>query len=166
MSADGDGYRQQLRLRVCGILVIDGRILVAQVHSPISDNLIWTPPGGGLKFGESLAEGVRREFAQETNLQVAVRQLVHINELIEAPFHAVECYFEVDRQDGEATLGEDPEHDPDRQLLQDLQWVPLEQLPNIVFAHRACYPNCRAGNNAPILILIKDHEHRGIYFLS
>mgnify|MGYP000066986195 CR=1 FL=1 len=133
MFADGSSYRQQLRLRVCGILVIDGRILVARLHSPIVDKPIWTPPGGGLTFGESLAQGVRREFFQETGVEVSVGQLVHINEMIEPPFHAVEFYFEVHRESGEPALGHDPEHPADQQLLQDLQWIPIDKLPSLDF---------------------------------
>lgn len=140
MSGDGLDYRHQLRLRVCGVLVVDGHILVARIHSPVTDQQIWTPPGGGLEFGESLSDGVRREFAEETNLQVAVQRLVHINELIRPPFHAVEFYFEVSQRGGESALGEDPEHPADKQLLKELTWVPLGKLSEKDFAPQSLVP--------------------------
>jgi 8-oxo-dGTP diphosphatase len=140
MSGDGLDYRHQLRLRVCGVLVVGGHILVARIHSPVTDQQIWTPPGGGLEFGESLSDGVRREFAEETNLQVAVQRLVHINELIRPPFHAVEFYFEVSQQGGESALGEDPEHPADKQLLKELIWVPLGKLSEKDFAPQSLVP--------------------------
>ena len=134
MSADDSIYRDELRLRVCGLLVEDDRILLAQLHSPATEELIWTPPGGGVKFGEKLAEGLKREFLQETNLEVSVHNLLHINEFIDSPFHAVEFYFEVERQSGRLELGHDPELTWNRQLLNDLQWVSLKKLDQLAFA--------------------------------
>lgn len=134
MPADDSIYRDELRLRVCGLLVEDDRILLAQIHSPATEELIWTPPGGGVKFGEKLAEALKREFIQETNLEVAVHNLLHVNEFIARPFHAVELYFEVERQSGRLELGHDPELAWNRQLLNDLQWVSLTKLNQLTFA--------------------------------
>lgn len=132
--ADGSPFRNRLRIRVCGILIQDDAILLVQIHSPVIDDLIWTPPGGGLKFGEHMKDCLKREFAEETNLQVEVKDLIHINELIEDPFHAVEFYFEVVGITGKPKKGRDPELSWDHQLLHDLKWIPLDQLEEIRFA--------------------------------
>lgn len=151
MSSDESIYRQKLRLRVCGLLVEDGQILLAQVHSPVTDSLIWTPPGGGLQFGEKMTDGLKREFEQETNLEVSVHDLLHINELVQNPFHAVEFYFEVRYQSGELELGNDPELAWDQQLLHDLQWVSLAELDDIAFAPKNLLPK------------LLDWEHRSAF---
>lgn len=118
---------------MCGLLIRDDEILLAQVHSPVTNSLIWTPPGGGLDFKEPMRKCLKREFKEETNLSVEVGQLVHVNELIRKPHHALECYFEVTQISGKEKLGRDPEISWDRQLLHDLQWIPVNKLTEIDF---------------------------------
>lgn len=127
-------FANKLRVRVCGVLIRNDEILLAQIHSPITDKLIWMPPGGGLAFGESMKDCLRREFKEETNLSVEVQELVHVNELLRKPYHAVECFFEVKKTSGSEKLGKDPELSWDRQLLHDLQWMSIAKLPEINFA--------------------------------
>ena len=127
-------FANKLRVRVCGVLIRNDEILLAQIHSPITDKLIWMPPGGGLAFGESMKDCLRREFKEETNLSVEVQELVHVNELLRKPYHAVECFFEVKKTSGSEKLGKDPELSWDRQLLHDLQWMSIAKLPEIDFA--------------------------------
>lgn len=140
---DGSSFRDKLRIRACGILIKDDAILLTQIHSPVVDDLVWTPPGGGLKFGEYLKDCLKREFTEETNLQVAVQNLVHINELVEEPFHAVEFYFEVTGLTGEPRKGRDPELSWNQQLLHDLKWIPLNQLEEINFAPENLLPKVK-----------------------
>ncbi len=128
------GFTNKLRVRVCGILIQEDNILLAQIHSPIKDKLVWMPPGGGLTFGESMKDCLKREFKEETNLSVEVNDLVHVNELLHKPYHAVECFFEVKKKGGTEKLGKDPELSWDRQLLHALEWIPLDTLQDIDFA--------------------------------
>lgn len=141
-------YRNELRIRVCGLLVEEESILLAQLHSPVTDTLIWTPPGGGLQFGEHMQTCLKREFIEETNLQIEVHKLLHINELVESRFHALEFYFEVNKQGGKMEMGRDPELSWNQQLLHDLKWVPIMELKNIPFAPQSLLPK------------ILDWEHR------
>ena len=108
-------------------------ILLAQVHSPVTDELVWMPPGGGLEFGESMADCLQREFQEETNLNIEVGQFIHINELVSPPYHAIECYFEVEKASGELALGKDPELPEEKQLLHDLRWISFSELDQISF---------------------------------
>ncbi|MGD8426064.1 MAG: NUDIX domain-containing protein [Balneolaceae bacterium] len=134
MSGKTSGFDHKVRVRVCGLLVEKGKILLAQIHSPVSKSLVWTPPGGGLRYGETMKACLQREFVEETNLQVRVGDIVHINELISLPYHALEYYYEVERMGGKPRLGHDPELAHDQQLLRDLQWIPFKRLLDIVFA--------------------------------
>ena len=86
------------------------------------------PPGGGVELGESLKETVAREFKEETGLEVNVQTLVHINELIQAPFHVIEFYFAVEETGGELKLGTDPEHPKDQQLIKELAFFSWDEL--------------------------------------
>jgi 8-oxo-dGTP diphosphatase len=57
---------------VTGIVVRDdGRVLVVQRR----DNGHWEPPGGVLELGETFEQGVRREVAEETGVDVRVDRL-------------------------------------------------------------------------------------------
>lgn len=123
-------YSGKLRIRVSGLLVKDGKLLLARLRSPISNKDIWTPPGGGVEFGEPIKTALQREFEEETSLKIRIGALAHINELIEGPFHAIEFFFWVEEIGGELKLGEDPEHDLESQLLKELEFVKLTEVRN------------------------------------
>lgn len=125
---DGQQYQQKVRVRICGLLVQDGAVLLAKIHSPVTHQLVWMPPGGGLEFGESIEECLQREFKEETGLSVRVNALQFINEFIRPPFHAVELYYSVSRVEGVKTTGSDPEHTEDNQLLEKVEWISLNDL--------------------------------------
>ena len=69
------GSRAPLRLTVgCVLLDEQGRVLLMQR----SDNGCWALPGGGVEPGESVAEALTREVAEETGLQVRPLRLVGV----------------------------------------------------------------------------------------
>jgi ADP-ribose pyrophosphatase YjhB (NUDIX family) len=60
---------------VAGVVVRDdGRVLVVQRR----DNGRWEAPGGVLELGETFEEGVRREVAEETGVDVVVEHLTGV----------------------------------------------------------------------------------------
>jgi 8-oxo-dGTP diphosphatase len=84
-------------IRVAGLLVHEGRILmVEQGHG---EERYWLLPGGGVQFGETLADAVRREFDEELSLRVGVSKLLAIVESIspdpDYAKHVVHLVFEV-----------------------------------------------------------------------
>ena len=121
-------YSGKLRIRVCGLLEEQEKLLLVKIHSPVSNSEVWIPPGGGVNFGESLKEALKREFLEETKLEIQVGELLHISELIEPPFHAIEFYFSVNAIKGDAELGSDPEHSKDDQLLKELRFFTHDEL--------------------------------------
>lgn len=61
-----------------GAVVVDqGRVLLVQRGREPSKGK-WSLPGGMLELGESLEEGLRREVAEETGLEVVVVELVEL----------------------------------------------------------------------------------------
>jgi 8-oxo-dGTP diphosphatase len=84
-------------IRVAGLLVDEGRMLmVEQGHS---DERYWLLPGGGVKFGETLADALKREFLEELGMRVGVSKLLAIVESISPDpsyvKHVVHLVFEV-----------------------------------------------------------------------
>lgn len=124
-------YSGKLRVRVAGLLAEGGRLLLIRLYSPVLNSDIWTAPGGGVEFGETMEEALKREFQEETGLSIEVRKLLHINELIELPYHAIELFFEVDKVSGELYLGQDPEHYSENQLLKEVRFFEENELSGI-----------------------------------
>jgi 8-oxo-dGTP diphosphatase len=60
-----------------GVVVDQGRVLLVQRGREPSKGK-WSLPGGMLELGESLEEGVRREVAEETGLEVEAVELVEL----------------------------------------------------------------------------------------
>ena len=147
MPADSSDFSQKLRVRICGLLIEDDAILLANIDSPVTNRLVWIPPGGGLEFGETMEECLKREFLEETHLPIKVGNLIHINELVELPFHALEWYFEVEKDGGKIGLGYDPELRDDKQLLNDLQWIPISRLSELSFAPQSLLPKLQDWKN-------------------
>jgi 8-oxo-dGTP diphosphatase len=124
-------YAGLVRVRVGGLLVRNGAILLAAHRGLLPEGAVfWSPPGGGWAFGESLKEALQREFREETGLTVRVGRQLHLHEFRRGDLQALEIFFEVIDDDPAATprLGHDPEHAPEAQLLADLAWRTPRQL--------------------------------------
>ena len=124
-------YQDKIRVRSCGILVKDESVLLVQLRSPISRELIWTPPGGGVRLNEKLEQTEQREFFEETSLTIAVKGLLHINEIIENRFHAIEFFYLVEYVSGVLKLGNDPELSSKDQILEKIEFKNKEELKDI-----------------------------------
>lgn len=124
-------YAGQVRVRVGGLLVREGALLLAAHRGLLPGGAVfWSPPGGGWVFGEGLKQALRREFQEETNLAVRVGRQLHLHELRTGQLQALEIFFEVleDDPSAPARLGHDPEHPTNAQLLTQLAWLTPRQL--------------------------------------
>ncbi len=118
-----DLYGGKIRVRACGILIKDNKLVLVK-HNEIGKNgFLWIPPGGGVEFGETATEGLRREFLEETGLEVEVQNLIFINELIDDPLHAIELFFLVNHLGGQLMTGKDPELGDGEQIISEVKFV-------------------------------------------
>jgi 8-oxo-dGTP pyrophosphatase MutT (NUDIX family) len=56
-------------LALC-VLSRDGRYLVADGYDPEKDEVFYRPPGGGIDFGETSEEALRREIQEEMGIEI------------------------------------------------------------------------------------------------
>ena len=115
--------------QVCvgAIAVVDGRLLlVRRGHGPAAGT--WSIPGGRVEPGETLAEAVVREVAEETGLEAMCDDLVGWVERIGDDYHFVILDFFVTVLDG-------PEKEPQAGGdAAEAAWVPLDDVSHLRLA--------------------------------
>jgi len=74
-------YPEHPRVGVGGVVVHEERALLIRRASPPLQGE-WSIPGGMLELGETLEQGVARELAEETGLEVQVVDLIEVFERI------------------------------------------------------------------------------------
>jgi len=110
-------YGNRLRVRVCGLCWEGDRLLLAN-HGMISGSNLWLPPGGGLAYGETLEKALKREFSEETGLEVAQQNFAFGCEFLKKPLHALELFYHVVITGGTLKSG----YDPELQIIQDVRF--------------------------------------------
>jgi mutator protein MutT len=110
------------RPEVCvgAVALHDARLLlVRRGHGPAAGE--WSVPGGRVEAGETLAEAVVRELAEETSLEGVCDRFLGWAERIEASHHLVILDFLVTILDPDAAprAGDD---------AVEVQWVPTDEL--------------------------------------
>jgi 8-oxo-dGTP diphosphatase len=118
----------KVRLRICGVLREGDKILLVKHRGLGPAGFLWNPPGGGAQFGESYAETLKREFLEETHLEVEPGDFILFNEHIDDGIHAMELFFEVKKTGGELQLGHDPELKMENQMLVDIRFWAKEEV--------------------------------------
>ena len=116
-------YGNRLRVRVCGLYWDEDKILMAS-HRLESGIDLWLPPGGGVEYGETLEMALKREFLEETGLEITPLNFAFGCEFIKPPLHALELFFNVRRTGGTLKNG----YDPELQIIQDVRFFSEREL--------------------------------------
>lgn len=98
---------QEPRIRVSGILMKEDKILFVQHRKKGEEYYLL--PGGGVDFGETFETALKREFMEEVNLEIEVKNLCLISEGIDpkGEKHIVSMVFLVEYLSGELKLPEE-----------------------------------------------------------
>lgn len=128
LNPKAGSYSERLRVRVCGICIKDDKLLLVKHEHTIGNKAFWAPPGGGLSYGETMHDCLKREMLEETGLNVKIDRFLFTNEFLHPPLHAVEFFFEVSITDGELETGSDPEVTAAQQLIQKVQWLSIKDI--------------------------------------
>lgn len=121
-------FGDRVRVRVCGLLIEQERVLLVGHRAIGAEGFLWAPPGGGLQFGETLEQALQREFVEETGLAVEVGDFLFVHEFLQPPLHGIELFYEVRRQGGTLCKGQDPELEQGSQLISEVRFMSFEEL--------------------------------------
>lgn len=124
-------FGNHIRIRVCGVLIIQDSILLVKHRFLGQNGVLWAPPGGGMQFGERAEETLKREFLEETGLKVRIDQYLFTHEFLKPPLHAIELFFKVDHVDGKLRKGRDPEMHKHEQIIEQVAFLTISQLKKI-----------------------------------
>lgn len=115
-------------MRVSGILVENNKILLVRHQGLNGTYNLWSPPGGGLAYGEKILDCLVREFAEETGLRILPGRFLFMREYLNEPLHAIELFFAVKLIGGTLQVGLDPELSAQAQLIQEVAFKSLADL--------------------------------------
>jgi ADP-ribose pyrophosphatase YjhB (NUDIX family) len=118
-----------MRVRVTGVVVEDGRILL--LNQDTDTGRSWSLPGGKLEAGETLAQALVREMKEETGLDIEPGRLLYVCDHL--PAQVVHMTFEARRTGG--TLG-DIMAGTDTTPIRGVDFVPVAKLPELGFSER------------------------------
>lgn len=121
-------FGNKLRVRVSGICIEDQKVLLVKHHSIGEKGIFWSPPGGGVNFGESCEDSLKREFLEETHLEIEIQDFLFVHEFLNPPLHAIELFFKVKRIKGELLTGSDPEMAKNRQIIHEVKFFSLDEI--------------------------------------
>ncbi|MCH7397237.1 NUDIX domain-containing protein [Belliella sp. DSM 107340] len=117
----------RLRTRVNGVLIQNEKILLLK-HKMGGNKYFWSVPGGGMKYGSSATENLKREFLEETGLEIEIKRFICTSEHLAPPLHAIELFFEVEVTGGEFKMGKDPELSDEFQLITEMRFFDIENI--------------------------------------
>ena len=112
------------RVRVAAIVVQDDHLLL--VRHEKAGRSYWMLPGGGVDYGETLAEALVREVREEACVAIAPERLVWVNDSIppDRHRHIVNLYFIASVVSGIPQVGADAR-------VVEAAWVSVADLPAI-----------------------------------
>lgn len=127
------------RPSVYGVLIEDNKLLLSKQYDG------YDLPGGGMNIDETIEDGLKREFFEETGLTVELLQPVHVETSFFKPSHSKihgdefwNCpmiYFLVKKISGELSTAN---FDIEEQEYADMaEWIELEKINSINFISSA-----------------------------
>lgn len=111
-------------IRVYGLLAHNQSLLI--IKEPYAGEILYKLPGGGLEFGESLIDGLKRELKEELDLDLcAARHFYTQEDFMVSRFRANEqlllIYFLIEVDNIQDLKKRDPSID-------EIMWIPLNEL--------------------------------------
>ncbi|MCH5324898.1 MAG: NUDIX hydrolase [Eubacterium sp.] len=116
-------------VRVTGVLIENNKILI--VKQKLSESREWSLPGGRLERGETLEQGLKREFKEETGLDVQIERLLYLCDVNASGNTVLHITFLITRTGGKLTL---PTNEHDANPIHDVKFVSVDELTDYGFS--------------------------------
>jgi 8-oxo-dGTP diphosphatase len=132
MGKDREALEMDFGVRVAAVVEREGTLLLVRHQKP--DRVpYWVLPGGRLEPGETIPECAGRELAEETGLTAGFSGVLYVSEFLKEGRHTIDVVARMSLEDdGEASLGSDPEVEPGTEpTLAEVRWVSVEELKEI-----------------------------------
>ncbi len=116
------------RIRSAGILIDNDAILMVRVKDFSGE--YWIPPGGGMEQGDTSTKAcLKREFLEETGLNVIIGDLLCVREFLETTKgrYNAEFFYHVTAYHGEKHT-DNLKGLSDEHYIQEVEWVELAEL--------------------------------------
>ncbi|MCD5397573.1 NUDIX hydrolase [candidate division NPL-UPA2 bacterium] len=115
-----------LKVRVAVILIEGEKILLVKHRK--HQRSYWVLPGGTVEWGETLEETAKREMKEETNLEIALGELIFINEAIpgDGQRHIIDFYFAARIAGGDLKVTKE-------KVLREAKFFKMKELDNLLF---------------------------------
>jgi 8-oxo-dGTP diphosphatase len=108
----------------CGLILKDGKVLVAQRSKTMSLPLKWEFPGGKIIRGESEEDCLKRELREELNISINIRERLNTSIFNYGDYTVALIPFVVDYIEGDVVLYEHCQMGWfTRGELKDLDWA-------------------------------------------
>ena len=121
----------KFNIRVYGILINDNQeVLLSDEHR--FKTAFTKFPGGGLEFGEGLADGLKREFREELDLEIEVGELFYVNDFLQTSkfdesYQLISFYYYVKYADFKL-IKTRTSNTPLTADGEEFRWFPIEKL--------------------------------------
>lgn len=128
-ETDPQGVIRRSRLGVYGLVVRDTQILLCRISALVPEGVgKWTLPGGGMEWGETAGQTLRREMWEETGLSPDIGPLLYVHSFgFERPgvhYHSFRAVYLV-HAEGEPSVREVGGS------VDLAAWHPLDDLPRL-----------------------------------
>jgi ADP-ribose pyrophosphatase YjhB (NUDIX family) len=101
------GAAAKPRIGCAGIVRAGDSILLGQRNKDPNRGL-WVLPGGGVQFGETLADTLAREIAEEAAIEIVVEDVFNVCEIVNPPEeHRIIVYLNARHHRGNPTASSD-----------------------------------------------------------
>jgi len=124
---------QRFNIRVYGLLVRDGHVLVS--HELIAGKSYAKFPGGGLEFGEGTKDAVIREFGEELGVEVCVKSHFYTTDFylpsaFDSKDQIISIYYKVESARDEPLPFHLPPPSEEELMTQPqlFRWYPIDRL--------------------------------------
>ncbi len=121
----------KFKYRVSGILIVDNKILTVQINN----NGFYCLPGGHVEIMENTEEAIKREFYEETGIDINVEKLLYVTENFFdgslGHFHELGFYYLLKTKD--RIIPKDYiviEDDKNEKVKLDFKWFNIDSLDN------------------------------------